>query len=219
MLNFLSNPSVLISYVIILLTAFPVHEFAHAWVADRFGDDTPRVNGRLTLNPFAHLDPIGTIMMLVAGFGWAKPVPIDPYALRRRSSAAPMLVSLAGPMSNFLMAILAAIPFRLGLVSTSEIHVVSTTFLPNFATFLSTFIEINLLLMLFNLIPLFPLDGEKVIAYFLPPAGQQFLENIRPFSPMILLAIVLILPYVGINLLGNILYPALISITKLLIGA
>ena len=82
MLNFLSNPSVLISYVIILLTAFPVHEFAHAWVADRFGDDTPRVNGRLTLNPFAHLDPIGTIMMIIAGFGWAKPVPIDPYALQ-----------------------------------------------------------------------------------------------------------------------------------------
>ncbi len=219
MLNFLSNPSVLISYVIILLTAFPVHEFAHAWVADRFGDDTPRVNGRLTLNPFAHLDPIGTIMMLIAGFGWAKPVPINPYALHRRSSAAPMLVSLAGPMSNFLMAILAAIPFRLGLVSISDIHVVSTSFLPNFATFLSTFIEINLLLMLFNLIPLFPLDGEKVLAYFLPPAGQQFLENIRPFSPMILLAIVLILPYVGINLLGNILYPALISITRFLIGA
>ena len=218
MLNFLSNPSVLISYVIILLTAFPVHEFAHAWVADRFGDDTPRVNGRLTLNPFAHLDPIGTIMMIIAGFGWAKPVPIDPYALRRRSSAAPMLVSLAGPMSNFLMAILAAIPFRLGLVSVSDIPVVSTTFLPNFATFLSTFIEINLLLMLFNLIPLFPLDGEKVLAYFLPPAGQQFLDNIRPFSPMILLAIVLILPYVGINLLGNIIYPALISITRFLIG-
>ena len=219
MLNFLSNPSVLISYIIILLTAFPVHEFAHAWVADRFGDDTPRVNGRLTLNPFAHLDPIGTIMMLIAGFGWAKPVPINPYALHRRSSAAPMLVSLAGPMSNFLMAIVAAIPFRLGLVSINDIHTASTTFLPNFATFLITFIEINLLLMLFNLIPLYPLDGEKVLAYFLPPAGQQFLENIRPFSPMILLAIVLILPYVGINLLGNILYPALISIARFLIGA
>ena len=114
------------------------------------------------------------------------------------------------------MAILAAIPFRLGLVSVSDIPVVSTTFLPNFATFLSTFIEINLLLMLFNLIPLFPLDGEKVLAYFLPPAGQQFLDNIRPYSPMILLAIVLILPYVGINLLGNIIYPALISITQIL---
>jgi Zn-dependent protease len=73
--------------------------------------------------------------------------------------------------------------------------------------------------MLFNLIPLFPLDGEKVLAYFLPPAGQQVLENIRPFSPMILLAIVLILPYLGINLLGNILYPALISIARFLIGA
>jgi Zn-dependent protease len=216
--NIFSNPSVVISYIIILLTAFPVHEFAHAWVADRFGDDTPRANGRLTLNPFAHLDPIGTIMMLLVGFGWAKPVPINPYILHKRSPAAPMLVSLAGPGSNFLMAVLAAIPFRLGLVSTADIQS-SSTFLPNVATFLSIFIEINLLLMLFNLIPLFPLDGEKVLAYFLPPSGQQVLENIRPFSPMILMMLFFLLPFIGINLIGNILYPALITISRVLIGA
>ncbi len=218
MLNFLNNPSVIITYIIILLTAFPVHEFAHAWVADRFGDDTPRVNGRLTLNPFAHLDPIGTILMLLVGFGYAKPVPINPYALQRRSSAAPMLVSLAGPMSNFLMAILAAIPFRLGLVSISALTTTTTRFLPNMAQFLYLFIQINLLLMLFNLIPLFPLDGEKVIAFFLPPAGQQVLDNIRPFSPIILMVILFVLPLVGFNLLGNIIGPALRSISLFLIG-
>jgi Zn-dependent protease len=217
LLNF--TPSVIITYIIILLTAFPVHEFAHAFVADRFGDDTPRVNGRLTLNPFAHLDPIGTIMMLLVGFGFAKPVPINPYVLQKRSSAAPMLVSLAGPMSNFAMAIIAAIPFRLGLASNAEINVSTGTFLPNLSTFLALFIEINLLLMLFNLIPIFPLDGEKVLAFFLPPAGQRFLDTIRPFSPMILLVIVLVLPYLGINILGNILYPAIDTLSRFLRGA
>jgi Zn-dependent protease len=195
-----------------------VHEFAHAWSADRFGDTTPRANGRLTLNPLAHLDPIGTLMMILVGFGWAKPVPVNPYALQRRSSAAPMLVSLAGPMSNLLMAIIASIPFRLGLVSTHDIKL-PTGLLPSLPWFLTTFIYINLLLMLFNLIPLFPLDGEKVLEYFLPPAGVRVLETIRPYSPIILMAILFVLPMIGINLLGTILIPALTSLTRLMIGA
>jgi Zn-dependent protease len=214
----LPSPSELITYLIILLTAFPVHEFAHAFVADRYGDDTPRMNGRLTLNPLAHLDIVGSMMMILVGFGWAKPVPINPYALQRRSSAAPMLVSLAGPMSNFIMAILAAIPFRVGLVSVYSINQSTGTILPSFAWFLTTFIYINLLLMLFNLIPVFPLDGEKVLQYFLPPSGVQVLDNIRPYSPMILIVILVVLPMFGLNIIGNILMPALTYLTKLLIG-
>src|SRR5512141_2013044 len=104
-------PAQLIARIIVLVVAFTIHEFAHAWTANYFGDDTPRMNGRLTLNPLAHLDPLGSLLMIVAGFGWAKPVPINPYVLQRRSPAATMLVSLAGPMSNFLMALIAAIPF------------------------------------------------------------------------------------------------------------
>jgi Zn-dependent protease len=200
-----------------LLTAFPVHEFAHAWSADRFGDTTPRANGRLTLNPLAHLDPIGTLMMILVGFGWAKPVPINPYALRRRSSAAPMLVSLAGPMSNFLMAIIAGIFFRVGLVSIYDISA-PTGILPTGATFLFMFIRINLLLMLFNLIPLYPLDGEKVLEYFLPPAGLRVLDNIRPFSPIILMAVFFLLPMLGFDVLGVVLLPALNAISLFLIG-
>jgi Zn-dependent protease len=214
----LPSPSQLITYLIILLTAFPVHEFAHAFVADRYGDDTPRMNGRLTLNPLAHLDIVGSLMMILVGFGWAKPVPINPYALQRRSSAAPMLVSLAGPMSNFIMALLAAIPFRVGLVSVYAINQPTGTILPSFAWFLTTFIYINLLLMLFNLIPVFPLDGEKVLQYFLPPSGVQVLDNIRPYSPMILIVILVVLPMFGLNIIGNILMPALTYLTKLLIG-
>src|SRR5512134_3474220 len=107
----------LISRIFVLLTAFAVHEFAHAWAADRYGDPTPRSMGRLTLNPLAHLDPIGSLMLVAVGFGWAKPVQVNPYVLARRSPAAMMWVSLAGPISNLLMALIAAIPFQLGLVS------------------------------------------------------------------------------------------------------
>jgi len=217
--NFLPSLPDLITYGIILLTAFPVHEFAHAWTADRFGDDTPRANGRLTLNPLAHLDPIGSLMMILAGFGWAKPVPINPYVLQRRLPAAPMLVSLAGPMSNFLMAILASVPFRLGLVSIHDISQLSGSVLPNIPTFLFIFIYINLLLMLFNLIPVFPLDGEKVLDYLLPPSGARVLESIRPYGPMILMVLLFILPLAGIDVIGKVIQPALGFLTQLLIGA
>jgi Zn-dependent protease len=218
-LGFLPSLPQLITYVVILLTAFPVHEFAHAWTADYFGDNTPRANGRLTLNPLAHLDPIGTLLMIVAGFGWAKPVPINPYVLQRRSPAAPMLVSLAGPTSNLLMAIVASAFFRLGLVSTGDIRVVSGEILPNIPLFLFLFVSVNLWLMLFNLIPLFPLDGEKVLDYFLPPAGVRVLESIRPYGPMILMVILFVLPLVGIDVIGKVIQPVFTFLTRLLIGA
>jgi len=219
LLNFLPSLPQLLTYGIILLTCFPVHEFAHAFVADYFGDTTPRANGRLTLNPLAHLDPIGSLLMIVAGFGWAKPVPINPYVLQRRSRAAPMLVSLAGPMSNLLMAILASIPFRLGLVSISRIYQSSSSPLPNITFFLYLFIFVNLWLMLFNLIPIFPLDVEKVLDYFLPSSGARLLENIRPYGPMILMVIIFVLPLVGINVIGTVIDPVFNFLTRLLIGA
>jgi Zn-dependent protease len=210
------EPSMLISSLFVLLTAFAVHEFAHAWTANFFGDDTPRLNGRLTLNPLAHLDPIGSILLLVAGFGWAKPVPVNPYALQQRSPAAMMWVSLAGPMSNFLMAVIATIPFRLGLLSVSDAHLAIATqgsrFLPTLPQLLYVFIYLNLLLMLFNLIPIAPLDGEKIASYFLPAKWSRALETIRPFGPLILLAIVFL------GLLRVIINPSLGFLMGLLVG-
>jgi Zn-dependent protease len=218
--GFLPSLPQLITYAIILLTAFPVHEFAHAWTANYFGDNTPRDNGRLTLNPMAHLDLVGSLMMIIAGFGWAKPMPINPYILQRRSPAAPMLVSLAGPMSNFLMAIVAAIPFRFGLLKVSAINQTIGPVLPNLSWFLFVFIYINLFLMLFNLLPLFPLDGEKVLDYFLPRSGARVLENIRPYGPLILMLVIFVLPrLLGFDLIGKIIQPVLGFIARLLIGA
>jgi Zn-dependent protease len=198
------DPSTLIARIIVLIVAFTVHEFSHAATADYFGDETPRMNGRMTLNPLAHLDPLGSLLLLVAGFGWAKPVPINPYALNRRSPAAVALVSFAGPLSNLLMAVFAAIPFRLGLVSISSAFVSTNTshLLPTVPQLLLTFIEINLILMLFNLIPLAPLDGEKIADYFFPPSWSRVMDQIRPYGPMILMGVIFVGPLVHLDIIG-----------------
>ncbi|RPI78250.1 MAG: site-2 protease family protein [Chloroflexi bacterium] len=207
----------LIARIIVLLTSFSIHEFAHAWTADQFGDDTPRQNGRLTLNPLAHLDPMGSLMLIVAGFGWAKPVPINPYALNRRAASGVMWVSLAGPLSNMIMAVLAAIPFRLGLVSLNDAYTSTSTILPSMPELLLEFIYINLILMLFNLIPLAPLDGDKILDYFLPSNWSRTFETIRPYGPMILLALLFIFPLIGIDIIGSILGPPMRLLLELLL--
>jgi len=216
------NSATLISRIIVLLTAFSVHEFAHAWTANYFGDNTPRVNGRLTLNPLAHLDPLGSLLLVVAGFGWAKPVPVNPYTLRRSSPSAMMWVALAGPLSNFLMALLAALPFQLNLVNLDDVYLSfanqGSSILPTQVGFLWEFITINLVLMLFNLIPIPPLDGDKIAEFFLPPAWKDRMAQIRPYGPMILIVLFMFGPYIGIDVLGWILGPPLRFLINLLVG-
>jgi len=209
------EPPIIISRIITLLVAFTVHEFSHAAVATLFGDPTPRDAGRLTLNPLKHLDIMGSIMLLVAGFGWAKPVPINPHVIDRKSKAGVMLVSLAGPASNLLLAALGAIPLRfrwIPLISSAS------PIFPSPGDFLLEFLFINLALFLFNLIPLAPLDGEKVIAFFLPEHWVEKMERIRPYSSMILLAVVFLLPMVGFDLMDIIIRQPLISMARFLIG-
>ncbi|OQY26310.1 MAG: hypothetical protein B6I38_11545 [Anaerolineaceae bacterium 4572_5.1] len=151
-------------------------------------------------------------MLIVAGFGWAKPVPVNPYALHRRSDSALMWVSLAGPLSNLLLAIVAAIPFRVGLVSLYNIYSSTPHFLPSLAELLFNFIIVNLGLMLFNLIPLAPLDGEKVISYFLPDNWQITFERIRPYGPMILMLLMVT------DVFGWIINPPLSFLLNILLG-
>lgn len=212
------NIPTLIARIFVLLIAFALHEFAHAWTADRFGDPTPRAQGRLTLNPLAHLDPIGSLMLVAVGFGWAKPVQVDTYLLSRRSSSALMWVSLAGPASNLLMALIAAIPFQLGLVSVFNAMSNPGQVLPSLDFFLYEFVFINLVLMLFNLIPIAPLDGEKILYTLAPPSIARVMDTIRPYGPILLLVLVFAGSFMGFNLLWTILSPPLQAMLALLVG-
>ncbi len=206
----------LFTRIVTLIIAFTVHEFAHAKVADLFGDNTPRANGRLTLNPLRHLDPMGSLLLLFAGFGWARPVPVNPYALNRSSPSAMMWVSLAGPLSNFFMALFAAIPLRLGVLPDSF---GGSAFLPTPYEFFGEFIWINLALMLFNLLPLAPLDGQKVASYFAPPSIANALDRIAPYGPVILLLMFFVGPRLGVDVIGMILTQPLVNLYLLITGA
>ncbi|MBR6090007.1 MAG: site-2 protease family protein, partial [Anaerolineaceae bacterium] len=146
----------LISRIVTLLIAFTFHEFSHAFTAVRLGDNTPRLDGRLTLNPLKHLDPWGCLMLLAAGFGWAKPVRVDPYAVTRKNKAGMMIVAFAGPLANLLLAAAGAILIRSGLFGSNSAPF-GLTWLPSPLYFLSQFIWTNLNLMVFNLVPIAPL--------------------------------------------------------------
>lgn len=178
------------------------------------GDTTPRMNGRVTLNPLSHLDPIGSLMMVIAGFGWGRPVPINPTALAHRSPAAVMWVSLAGPGMNFLLALLGAALLRSGLASNMP----PQTFLPSAYNFLASFIFINLFLALFNLVPLAPLDGDKIADYFSPPSVAHVLDTLRPFGPVILILVLFVGPSFGFDFIGRFVYPPVLNIFHLLLG-
>jgi Zn-dependent protease len=153
----LFNPSIeaLIACAIIVFVGFPFHEFAHALAAFRLGDSTAKLFGRLTLDPRAHIDPMGALLVFLAGFGWAKPTPVNPYNLRggRNGEA---LVALAGPLSNLVLATVFALPLRYILTTRMDLPEL-------FVNTLAFLVFINLLLMVFNLIPIPPLDGSKVL--------------------------------------------------------
>ena len=173
------------------------------------GITLPKINGRLTLNPLAHLDIAGSLIFLLSYFGWAKPVPVNPYLLKSRSSKAYLLVSLAGPLSNLVLAIIAAIPIRLGLI---------TNYSNLGGTILINFIFFNLILAIFNLIPLSPLDGGKILGQLLPPGLSGIFEQIDKYGPILLMVLLFVLPTLGIDLLGLIINPLLSGSFKLLTG-
>jgi Zn-dependent protease len=148
------------------------------------------------------------------GFGWAKPVPINPYRLRQNSRFGVLWVSLAGPASNLLMAIVAGLTLRTGLIP----NIAPASFLPSPVDFLLTFIIINLVLMLFNLIPISPLDGEKILETLLPVPLREGFIQLQPFGPIILLILMFVLPRFGIDIIGSFMNPVLIGLQKILIG-
>lgn len=190
-----------ISRVITLVIAFTVHEFAHAWAADQQGDPTARHQGRLTLNPLVHLDVLGSLLLVVAGFGWAKPVPFNPYNLRSGPRNGAAIVAAAGPLSNLFMALLAALPFQFG-VYTAGAAFTAGRLLPTLPGFLGDFIWINLILLFFNLIPLPPLDGHKVAIGVLPYRWSEPLERLAPYGPMLLMLLIVFGRVGTFNILG-----------------
>lgn len=167
---------------LIFVVALTIHEFAHAYTADKLGDPTPRSYGRLTLNPLAHLDLLGTLAIIFIGFGWARPVPFDPYNLRnpRRDS---MLIALAGPVSNLILAVILSIVLRfipLSLIST----------------IISYLIIGNISLAIFNLIPVYPLDGEKILGGLLSPQlYREYAQIMAQYGTIIL--VLMLLPIAG----------------------
>ena len=197
-----------IIYAAALIVAITVHEFAHALIADRLGDPTPRLQGRLTLNPLAHLDPIGTIMLFLVHFGWGKPVQFDPFNLRNPTRDA-ALISIAGPVSNLIVATSAALILRIipALSSTYSLWI----------GFLQTLIIMNVVLAIFNLVPIHPLDGFKIVGGLLPPHRAKEWYSLERYGMIFL--IFLIFPLLGntapinmlitpvINFILNILLP------------
>ena len=176
--TYISNPSLLLSLILSipgLLIAITFHEYAHAFVADKLGDDTPRRQGRLTLNPLAHLDPYGTILMIFAGFGWGKPVEINPINFNRKVSikGGSAMVAAAGPIMNFILAFVFAVIYGL-LLRTSF---AATAMGSMFITIISYTMTMNIGLGVFNLIPLPPLDGSKILLAILPTGAQEWYEN------------------------------------------
>ncbi len=195
----------LIAGAIALLVGLTFHEFSHALLADQLGDQRPRAMGRLTLNPLPHIDPIGGILLLVAGFGWAKPVMVNPAALRggRRGLA---IVAIAGPIANVVVAIGFAIVYRvLDLAAVDDGFVLRLVEL---------IVRLNILLALFNLIPIPPLDGSNVVLAFLPPRQAIAFQRYAPYGAIALLLLVFI-PNSPLGLLLGMARP----ITEVLIGA
>ena len=212
----------LVTFSLALVAALTFHEFSHALVATVSGDPTARRMGRLSLHPLAHLDPLGTTMILVAGFGWAKPVPVNPAYLRAGERTGMALVALAGPLSNVVMASLFAVLIKAGVVT----WVLGKGFpifwgqpgdLPGYV--IGSVVFWNLLLAAFNLIPIAPLDGFKVALGVLPRGAASSFARLERHGPVILLSIILLdvmLP--GPSILASIIGPILNLLSLVVLG-
>ena len=174
-------PSRLLAVAAIVLVAFPVHEFAHAAMAVRLGDNTPKWQGRYTLNPLVHIDPVGALLILFTGFGWARPVQWNPRNVDTDPKVASILVALAGPLSNLLLAIVALLLLRIGFAPTA--------FLGNF---IEWFARINVMLLVFNLIPVPPLDGSHILFALWPNMNYQVRGILEQYGFLILFGIILL---------------------------
>lgn len=168
-----------------LLLALTFHEYAHAKAADLLGDPTPRRSGRLSVNPIDHLDPMGLLMIVFVGFGWARPVPINPFNFKGDRNRGVMLVSLAGPMANLLLAFISVFVYYFSLLGYFG---GATGYMVQFSRSLIIY---NAYLMVFNLLPLPPLDGSKILTSILPQRARYQFDQIEPYAPFILILLLI----------------------------
>jgi Zn-dependent protease len=178
--------------IIPLVLSLTVHEFAHAWSAWKLGDDTAAMQGRLTLDPLVHIDPLGSLLLPALGvpFGWAKPVPVNPARFRRgvNMSTGMMITALAGPLANVLLAIAASVSYGLTLRFAPDLLASN----PGLQAFLWFMVAVNVALAVFNMLPIPPLDGSRVVERFLPYRMRGFWEQVVQFSPFLLLAVIIL---------------------------
>jgi len=204
-----SNPFLFIIYLSSLLVAITIHEFSHAWAADYLGDPTPRLQGRLKLNPLVHIDTMGMVFLLLLGFGWGKPVQFDPYNLKdpRRDAA---IISIAGPSSNFILAIILSLLLKLFIVLQLNFLIIigSLIFVP--------VIRMNIMLGVFNLLPIHPMDGFKIVEGILPEEKAHEWKGLQRFGMIFL--ILLIFPIAGSSMLNGIIQPIINFITSFLVS-
>jgi Zn-dependent protease len=204
-----------------LVIAITVHEFSHALLAYRMGDDTGKHLGRLSLNPLVHLDITGSLMLLFVGIGWGKPVPVNERAFRRNPTRQMALVAFAGPFSNLFLATVLSMPFKIGLVDLpfriTGIFV-STIHQQVIGEVLITLIAINLLLAVFNLLPIAPLDGSKVAQGILPKNMGYRLQKLDPWGPGILLALLAADWFLGFGILSLLIIPPVNVLGIIILG-
>lgn len=196
-------------WVAAVLVAVTLHEYAHAWTADRLGDPTPRSQGRLSLNPLVHLDPLGSLLLVLVGFGWAKPVPVNPRYFDdwRRGM---LLVAAAGPLSNIALLFLVGALVQVGVLPLRG----------PVGTFVQFLGFINAILAVFNLLPLHPLDGSRILTGLLPAEPAAAYDRLAPYGPPILLALILLPRIVpGASLFSVVLRPAYLWLFARAFGA
>jgi len=192
-----TDPMIFVAWVVAIILALTFHEFSHALASAMMGDQTAKSLGRLTLNPLSHVSGLGFIMLLFVGFGWGKPVPFNPYNLKYHKWG-PALVALAGPISNLLLAFVSGLALH---------YIVVLNWLPPenlLVQFLNIFVILNVILMLFNLIPIPPLDGSKVLFSFLSsPRYAKFVLFLETRGPYLLLFLLILDNIIGINIFGR----------------
>lgn len=211
----MNDPVGLILLLPPLLFALTFHEAAHGWMALRLGDPTAKLLGRLTLNPLVHLDPLGTLIFIIPPhIGWAKPVPVDVRYLKhpRRDM---MWIALAGPVSNILLA------FAFGMVlrgMNAYAHEFTSPAMRALVNMVAWSVVLNLSLAAFNMIPIFPLDGSKILTGLLSPTAAARFQQLEPIGPIILLGIILIGSFSGVSVIGRIISPVTSTLGSLFTG-